>query len=181
MDVKEAIPKSIATVMKGTYVYVKTDKLDYSTDECIKDRLRTIRDMSEEKYQKVLANIVMAKEVLKDVYKPRHAGKNPQGGLGGVGIENWILQNGGSFEHAAREFVRISENKSFEEFTKEYAVWDFGENHLSFRKQDEYMHDSFVRDNMTEEGYYKMQEVLKEYLRSLEYMQEMSSNHSMYL
>ena len=160
---------------------VKTDKLSYSTDECIKDRLRTIRNMSEEMYQKVLANIVMAKEVLKDVYKPRHAGKNPQGGLGGVGIENWILQNGGSFEHAAREFVRISENKSFEEFTKEYAVWDFGENHLSFRKQDEYMHDSFVRDNMTEEGYYKMQEVLKGYLRSLEYMQEMSSNHSMYL
>ncbi len=28
MDVKEAIPKSIATVMKGTYVYVKTDKLE---------------------------------------------------------------------------------------------------------------------------------------------------------
>ena len=28
MDVKEAISKSIATVMKGTYVYVKTDKLE---------------------------------------------------------------------------------------------------------------------------------------------------------
>ena len=28
MDVKEAIPKSIATVMKDTYVYVKTDILE---------------------------------------------------------------------------------------------------------------------------------------------------------
>ena len=160
---------------------VKTDKLDYSTDECIKDRLRTIRDMSEEKYQKVLANIVMAKEVLKDVYKPRHAGKNPQGGLGGVGIENWILQNGGSFEHAAREFIRVSENKSFEEFAKEYAVWDFGENHLSFRKSDGYMHDNFVKDNMTEEGYNKMKEVLKEYLRSLEQERELTTDHAMHL
>lgn len=28
MNVKEAIPKSIATIMKGTYVYVKTDVLE---------------------------------------------------------------------------------------------------------------------------------------------------------
>ena len=28
MDVKETIPKSIATVMKDTYVYVKTDILE---------------------------------------------------------------------------------------------------------------------------------------------------------
>lgn len=28
MDVKEAIPKSIATIMKDTYVYVKTDILE---------------------------------------------------------------------------------------------------------------------------------------------------------
>ena len=28
MDVKEAIPKSIATIMKGTYVYAKTDILE---------------------------------------------------------------------------------------------------------------------------------------------------------
>lgn len=28
MDLKEAIPKSIATVMNGTYVYVKTDKAE---------------------------------------------------------------------------------------------------------------------------------------------------------
>ena len=182
-----AIRDTIITLPSGkkmkidiTFI-VKTDKLSYSTDECIKDRLRTIRNMSEEMYQKVLANIVMAKEVLKDVYKPRHAGKNPQGGLGGVGIENWILQNGGSFEHAAREFIRISENKPFADFIKEYAVWDFGENHLSFRKQDEYMHDSFVRDNMTEEGYHKMQEVLKEYLRSLERTQEFTMDHAMHL
>ena len=28
MDLQEAIPKSIATVMKGTYVYVKTDIME---------------------------------------------------------------------------------------------------------------------------------------------------------
>ena len=123
----------------------------------------------------------MAKEVLKDAYKPRHAGINPQGGLGGVGIENWILQNGGSFEAAAKEFIRVSANKNFEEFQEEYAVWDFGENHLSFRKNDGYMHDNFVKDNMTEEGYNKMKEVLKEYLRSLERTQEFTMDHAMHL
>lgn len=30
MDLKEAIPKSIATVMNGTYVYVKIDKVENS-------------------------------------------------------------------------------------------------------------------------------------------------------
>ena len=43
------------------------------------------------------------------------------------------------------------------------------------------MHDSFVRDNMTEEGYHKMQEVLKEYLRSLERTQEFTMDHAMHL
>ena len=31
MDLQEAIPKSIATVMKGTYVYVKTDIMEHQT------------------------------------------------------------------------------------------------------------------------------------------------------
>ena len=183
----DLIRDAIITLPSGKKIKIditfiaKTNKLDYSTDECIKDRLQTIRNMSEEKYQKVLANIVMAKEVLKDAYKPRHAGINPQGGLGGVGIENWILQNGGSFEAAAKEFIRVSANKNFEEFQEEYAVWDFGENHLSFRKNDGYMHDNFVKDNMTEEGYNKMKEVLKEYLRSLERTQEFTMDHAMHL
>lgn len=147
---------------------MKTDKLNYSTEECIKDRLDTIKSMDSYKYKKVLENIVLAKYVLKDAYKSKNASDNPQGGLGGVGIENWILQNGGSFERAARDFLCVAEGKSFEEFKKRYTIWDFGENNLSFKRDDGYTHDEFVENNMNEAGYNKMVSILKNYVYSME-------------
>lgn len=147
---------------------MKTNKMDYSTEECLQDRLNTIKNMDEEKYKKVLENIVLAKYVLGGVYKSKNVAENPQGGLGGVGIENWILQNGGSFERAARSFIEKAEGKSFREFTKEYTIWDFGQNNLSFKRDDGYTHDEFITNNMNEEGYNKMVSVLNEYIYTLE-------------
>ena len=158
----------------GEYVKIditlipKTDKLDYSTDECIKDRLSNIKQLDEEKYYKILENIILAKEVLKDCYKPKHAGGGKaQGGLGGVGIENWVLQNGGSFVAAAKDFVANSEGLNFSSFKEKYTVWDFGENHMSSEK-GKYLHDEFVSNNMDEDGYDKMKQTLKAYLLQLE-------------
>lgn len=143
----------------------KTDKVSYSTDECIKDRLDTIRNISEDKYRKVLANIIIAKQVLKmgGVYKSKNSA-TPQGGLGGVGIENWILQHGGSFIDAARSFIDIAEGKSFDDFKMVYSVWDFGENHTAERK-NHYLHDNYVYDNMDASGFLRMVSILKEYLQ----------------
>ena len=146
----------------------KTDKLDYSTDECIKDRLSSIKRLDEEKYYKILENIILAKEVLKECYKPKHAGGGKaQGGLGGVGIENWILQNGGSFVAAAKDFVTNSEGLNFSSFKENYTVWDFGENHMS-SESGKYLHDEFVSNNMDEDGYDKMKQILKAYLFQFE-------------
>ena len=146
-------------------IIIKDDKIDYSTDECIKDRLDNIRKIDLEKHQKVLENIVLAKEILKEAecYKPDR-GDVPQGGLGGVGVENWILQHGGSFEVAARDFVEKAEGKDFSEFKESYSIWDFGENHLYF-KHGGSKHDNFVKNNMSKEGYDKMLEALKKYLK----------------
>ena len=146
----------------------KTDKVAYSTDMALKDRLTTIKKNDPEKYKYVVANILLAKEVLKEagVYKPNR-GETPQGGLGGVGIENWILQNGGSFVDAAKSFVDASEGKSFSEFQSTYQIWDFGDNHLAERR-GQYPHDNFVVSNMSAEGYQKMSHVLKGYLKSME-------------
>ena len=106
--------------------------------------------------------------MLKDCYKPKHAGQGKaQGGLGGVGVENWILQSGGSFERAARIFLSYAEGRNFEEFKKVYTVWDFGENHMADMKS-KYKHDEFVSNNMDQQGYDKMKEVLKEYIRKLD-------------
>ena len=71
----------------------------------------------------VLANIIYAKKILKEAkaYKPFRSDRT-QGGLGGVGIENWILQYGGSFIDAARDFLRHAEGKEFIDFQKEYFM-----------------------------------------------------------
>ena len=148
----------------------KTDKVSYSTDMCLKERLSNIYNQDKERYKYVIANILLAKQVLKqgEVYKPNR-GDNPQGGLGGVGIENWILQNGGSFDEAVRSFLEAAEGKTFEEFKSTYYIWDFGENHMA-ESRGKYAHDNFV-NNMSESGYIKMVQVLNEYSKKYNYNQ----------
>ena len=81
------------------------------------------------------------------------------GGLGGVGIENWVLQHGGSFKQAARDFLAVADNcSSFEDFRAHYPVWDYGENHKGIRSKP---HDNFVADNMNQEGYDRMKQALR--------------------
>ena len=149
----------------------KTDKVLYSTDMALQDRLTTIQKNDPEKYKYVIANILFAKKVLKqaEAYKPNR-GEVPQGGLGGVGIENWILQNGGSFIDAAKSFVEAAEGNDFEKFQSVYQIWDFGDNHLAERRGN-YSHDNFVANNMSEVGYQKMVQALKEYLKAMEIAQ----------
>ncbi len=140
----------------------KTNKVQYPTDAALADRLSNIKQQSETKYQQVLANIIYAKQFLKaaGAYKPR---RSPEakgiGGLGGVGIENWVLQHGGSFKQAARDFLAVADNcSSFEDFCAHYPVWDYGENHKGIRSKP---HDNFVADNMNPEGYERMKQALR--------------------
>ena len=140
----------------------KTNKVQYPTDAALADRLDNIKNQSETKYQQVLANIIYAKQLLKaaGAYKPR---RSPEaegvGGLGGVGIENWVLQHGGSFKQAARDFLAVADScSSFEDFCAHYPVWDYGENHKGIRSKP---HDNFVADNMNPEGYERMKQALR--------------------
>ena len=140
----------------------KTNKVQYSTDMALTDRLTNIKKQSEHKYRQVLANIIYAKQFLKaaGAYKPR---RSPEaegvGGLGGVGIENWVLQHGGSFKQAARDFLAVADScSSFEDFCAHYPVWDYGENHKGIRSKP---HDNFVADNMNQEGYNRMKQALR--------------------
>ena len=140
----------------------KTNKVQYPTDAALADRLDNIKNQSETKYRQVLANIIYAKQFLKaaGAYKPR---RSPEakgiGGLGGVGIENWVLQHGGSFKQAARDFLSVADNCSgFEDFCAHYPVWDYGENHKGIRSKP---HDNFVADNMNQAGYNRMKQALR--------------------
>ncbi len=140
----------------------KTNKVQYSTDMALTDRLTNIKKQSEQKYHQVLANIIYAKQFLKaaGAYKPRRSpGTKGIGGLGGVGIENWVLQHGGSFKQAARDFLAVADScSSFEDFCAHYPVWDYGENHKGIKNKP---HDNFVADNMNPEGYERMKEALR--------------------
>lgn len=146
----------------------KTDTISYSTEMCLHDRFINIYNQSIEKYNYVLANIILAKQVLKEggVYKSAMS-ENPEGGLGGVGIETWILQNGGSFIDASRTFLSAADNNNFETFKKKYFVWDLGESHM-FERSGEYLHPNFVKKNMNRSGYNKMVQVLSDYLKKYE-------------
>ena len=160
---------------------VKTSKVKYSSDECLRDRLSTIKGLYPDQYEYVVANIIKAKKFLKDeakAYKPHRTDKE-QGGLGGIGIENWILQNGGSFTEACRTFIKAATDEKtgkiipFEEFKKKYQIWDFGENHFSARKEGQvYLYDNFVEKNMNATGYNKMVEAINKYLKTIEVTKE---------
>lgn len=147
-----------------------TQKKTYlSTEKSILEKLTSMKEQDYEKYKLVLANIMFAKDFLKGygVYKPARA--LPEyaksiGGLGGIGIENWLLQNGGSFIDAAKEFTAMAQNKDFLTFISTYPIMDFGQNHV-FVSQDKFPYDNFVPKNMGPNGYKIMNNILITFLK----------------
>lgn len=143
-----------------------------STEDAIKEQLENIRMQDEEKYKLVIANIMYAKAFLKHagVYKPARGileGDRQFGGIGGIGIENWILQHGGSFIDAAKDFVEHAKDKEFIEFQQEYAIMDFGKNHVEVSKGN-FPYDNFVMKNMRYKGYESMKRSLKQFIDNLQ-------------
>ena len=53
----------------------RTDEIEFTTEECIKNRLETIKRNSPEDYKYVIANILLAKKFLKSAgaYKKKNA------------------------------------------------------------------------------------------------------------
>lgn len=156
----------------------KTNKTTYSTDMALEERLNNIKENNSDKYEDVIANIVLAKYVLKksNCYKPDRSDSN-QGGIGGVGAENWILQNGGSFKNSCLEFLSAAtidgQMVPFNEFKQKYFIWDLGENR---ENRNEYPFDNFI-NNMNESGYKKMYNALSTYVKNLSISNEKNNNY----
>ena len=165
---KDVVIKGLAKPVDIDVSFVPKNEKYFSTEQALEQRLEQIKKQDEEKYRLVLANIMHAKKMLKQyqAYKPSRSDKN-QGGLGGVGIENWILQHGGSFQDAALDFLTNSQGKTFIEFEQEYPIYDFGKNHISVAKHI-FPYDNFVMKNMRENGYIAMQKCLLAFLSELE-------------
>jgi len=154
----------------------KNDEIEYSTDMSIRDRLEGLKKSDPDGYKVTIANVVLAKRMLKEagLYKKSSSeGATKFGGFGGAGVENWILQNGGSFYRAMETFLEAAEKCSncnelgeehleFDKFKKEYPIFDFGQNHMSKK----YSHDSFI-DGVTSEGVLEMRTKFKEFSQQL--------------
>lgn len=151
----------------------KSLDLEYSSDLCVRDRLAGIKKVyGQEGARQVVDNIIVAKKRLKELRlykKTGSTGSTEYGGFGGIGVENWILQNGGSFILAMQTFLdnAIKENgeeENFEEFKRKYPIYDFGCNHREQTRNDG--HDHFI-EGLTPKGYSEMiirfKELLLEY------------------
>lgn len=139
-----------------------------STEDALSQRLDNMKEQDYERYRLVVANIMYAKDMLKKAgsYKPARGileGDRANGGLGGVGIENWILQNGGSLIDASKDFLSVAEGRDFLEFEQKYFLMDFGCNHVG-KSKNEWPYDNFVVNNMRYLGYERMKNVLIEFL-----------------
>jgi len=130
----------------------KSDIKPLASHDAIVQKLNSIRETyGEDTYLDIIANIVLAKKRLKQVHAYKKA---DEGGLGGIGVENWILLNGGNFRQACLSFWNAAHEDgrqlSFSEFKERYKIWDAGMNIL-------YMdYDEYVSRNLKEGGYLKM-------------------------
>jgi hypothetical protein len=140
-------------------ILTKAQPLYFSTDEAIQTKFTWIEEnLGEEALTEVKANIVFAKRLFKKggVYKRQ------QGGLCGVGIENWVLLYQGSAYKAFSAFSRCASGKGgkikpLAQFKKEFPIMDPGEDLMSQRN------DNFI-ENLTPESYARMLELMKPYI-----------------
>lgn len=138
IDIDIGFAKKSDLSVYGSYAAV-SEKLDWIT-----------RNKGEGIKDEVVANIVLAKKILKEggAYK-----QSEQGGLGGIGVENWILAHEGNVRSACKSFYDAAHEDgkriSFDAFKKKYRVLNAGMN------MKELIHDNYVL-SMSPEGYQNM-------------------------
>jgi hypothetical protein len=146
----------------------KSDSEELDANEAVAQKYDSIKKVAgEEKLLDVLTNVRFAKKELKKAgcYKKGLTGNGEQqGGLGGIGVENWILKNGGDAVGAFREFNKsaFQEGKllSFEDFKNKYKIFSAGSNIRGGVRAENFVY------NMDEAGYQKMAELSNKFLEN---------------
>ena len=144
----------------------KSDSEDLDANEAVAKKYDSIKESKgEDKLLDVLTNIRFAKKELKNAgcYKKGLTGNGEQqGGLGGIGVENWILKNGGDAVVAFQEFNKMAykdgELIPFDDFKKEYKIFSAGENIRGGVRAENFVY------NMDQFGYEKMAELSKKFV-----------------
>ncbi len=144
----------------------RSNSQNLSANDAILQKYNSIKNnFGEEKLFEVLGNVRFAKKLLKDhgCYKKGLSdGGRLEGGLGGIGVENWILKNDGDVVLAFRDFYNYAykdgELVSFDDFKRSYKVFGAGEN-----IRGGVIAENFVY-NMDPSGYAKMAEISKRFV-----------------
>lgn len=163
----------------------RTNRMRYAENQSLADRFEAMREQNPMREKLVRANIIQAKEVLgaAKAYLPSSSNEaesaDEKGGMGGVGVEEWILQNGGSFKNAAKSFVEAAEKVQniFNKFRYEYHVWGAGENYFAVRNNEhiaekpaesqrgrKLTHDDYISTNMDKGGFERTVAALRQFL-----------------
>jgi len=132
----------------------------FGSHKAVSEKIDSIAlEYGEDTRNEVIANILVAKNLLKagHAYK-----KADDGGIGGIGVENWILQHNGSIDSAFISFWEASHDENggivpIKEFRLKYPIFDAGSN----LRQGKF-HDNFSY-TLTQEGYSSMIKVIEEY------------------
>jgi len=137
----------------------KSDLSIYGSHDAIRDKLDFIKEHDgDEAYKQTIANIILTKQILKEGHAYK---KMEHGGIGGIGVENWVLANGGNLEAAFKNFRDAAyENGTrlpFQEFKQRYKILDAGVN-IKYLN-----HDNFI-DILKPEGYEAMLNTIDGYL-----------------
>ncbi|MFT7184514.1 MAG: hypothetical protein ACI9QC_000858, partial [Oceanicoccus sp.] len=147
---QQAIDLDIGIINKAQPIYI-------STDEAIEAKFKNIEaDLGVETLNKVRANIIYAKRL----FKKAGVYKRQEGGLCGVGIENWILRFNGNVIEAFKAFQKASANgqKPLNQFKEDFPLTDPGKDLMH------QTHDNFVQ-HLTEESYKRMSQIIESTLR----------------
>jgi hypothetical protein len=143
-----------------------------TSDGAIKQKLQSIENKSsKETSQQVREQIILAKTVMSEYncYKKNYDGENTPSGMGGVGVENWILANKGSFYEACKTFYQtaVQGNNSkpleLQDFKQRYQTYtyDAGTNLRFLGSEFTKEHDNYIFF-LNQKGYENMLEMAKE-------------------
>jgi hypothetical protein len=141
----------------------KANKAVFASYQAVSMKLQDIRnEQGEDAYNETIANIVLTKQVLKESQAYKTLSKSGgDGGIGGIGVENWILANGGNMIAAFRSFWSAAhvngQRLSLDEFRSHYKVFNAGVN-LKLLRSDNYM------NNLTQEGYENMLKAIEPFV-----------------
>lgn len=146
----------------------KSEISGFDANKAIAEKYQSIKKVyGDKKLESVLANVRFAKKKLienKSYKKGTNEDAGQQGGLGGIGVETWILEHNGDAVEAFKDFYNSAyENGkliSLEKFKEKFKIFGAGEN-IRGKKEPE----NFTK-NLTEDGYKKTARLAREIVQN---------------